>query len=61
MLNEADEGWVFRRNLDGPGQRICWLPHDRRKDGVIRACYGQRIVIGATGGLLTILDFSNVS
>jgi hypothetical protein len=59
-LDEAGQGWVLRRNLDGPWQRICWLPHKRRKNGIIRACSGQRIVICAAGGVLTILDFSNI-
>jgi hypothetical protein len=59
-LDEVDKGWVLRRTFDGPWQRMCWLPYKRRKDGVIRACYGQRIVICAAGGVLTILDFSDV-
>jgi hypothetical protein len=60
MLDEAGEGWVLRRNLDGFRQRMCWLPYKRRENGRIAACYGQRIVICAGSGLLTILDFSNV-
>jgi hypothetical protein len=59
-LDEAGEGWVLRRNLDGPWRRMCWLPHKRRENGTIHACSGQRIVISATSGLLTILDFSKV-
>jgi hypothetical protein len=59
-LDEVDKSWVLRRNLDGPWKRMCWLPYKRRKDGAIKACYGQRIVICAAGGVLTILDFSNV-
>jgi hypothetical protein len=57
-LNE--DGWVSRRNLDGAWLRLCWLPHKRRYIGVIHACSGEQIVISATGGLLTILDFSNM-
>jgi hypothetical protein len=54
------EGWVLRRNLDGFWQRMCWLPYKRRENGRITACYGQRIVVCARTGVLTILDFSNV-
>jgi hypothetical protein len=54
------DGWVMRRNLDGPWQRMCWLPYKRRNRGFIRACHEQRVVIGAQGGTMTILDFSNV-
>jgi hypothetical protein len=54
------EGWVLRRNLDGFSQRMCWLPYKRREYGRIAAYYGQRIVVCAGSGLLTILDFSNV-
>jgi hypothetical protein len=60
MLDEAGKGWVLRRNLDGSWRRMCWLPYKRRKNGEIKACRGQRIVICAKGGVLTILDFSNV-
>jgi hypothetical protein len=60
MLDEAGEGWVLRRSLDGSWRRMCWLPYKRRKFGAIKACYGQRIVICAEHGVLTILDFSNV-
>jgi hypothetical protein len=50
------DGWVLRH-----GRRICWLPYKRRKGGIILATQGQRVVIGAMGGLLTILDFSDLS
>jgi hypothetical protein len=60
MLDEAGEGWVLRRNLDGSWRRMCWLPYKRRENGRIAACYGQRIVVCARSGVLTILDFSNV-
>jgi hypothetical protein len=59
-LNELGKGWVCRRNLDGSWRRMCWLPHKRRNDGTILACFGQKVVIGAQGGLLTILDFSDI-
>jgi hypothetical protein len=57
---KLDEGWLLRRGADGLWCRICWLPYKRRHDGVILACSGQQVVIGALGGLLTILDLSNV-
>jgi hypothetical protein len=59
-FDKAGEGWVLRRYLGGPWRRMCWLPHKRRSNGVIRASFGQQIVICAVGGVLTILDFSNV-
>jgi hypothetical protein len=60
MLDRAGKGWVLRRNLDGFWQRMCWLPYKRRGHGRIAACYGQRVVVCAESGVLTILDFSNV-
>jgi hypothetical protein len=54
------EGWVLRRNLDGFWQRMCWLPYKRRANGRVAACHGQRIVVCAENGVLTILDFSHV-
>jgi hypothetical protein len=60
MLDEAGEGWVLRRHAEGFWQRMCWLPYKRREHGRIVACYGQRIVVCAGSGVLTILDFSNV-
>jgi WD40 repeat protein len=58
---ELDEhqGWVFRIAHDGSSRRMCWLPHKRRYDGCI-AWSGQKVVIGARSGIVTILDFSNV-
>jgi hypothetical protein len=56
---DVSQGWIFRLALDGTRQRMCWLPHKRRHAGKI-ACWGQKVVIGATSGLITILDFSNV-
>jgi WD40 repeat protein len=54
------DGWILCRNLDGPWRRMCWLPRKRRDQGVIRACFGQQIAVCAVGGLMTILDFSDV-
>jgi hypothetical protein len=54
------EGWVLRRDGDGSWRRMCWLPYKRRNGGEVDACSGQKIVITASFGLLTILDFSRV-
>jgi hypothetical protein len=56
---DPTEGWVFRLMLHGDRRRMCWLPHKRRDQGEI-AYWGQKVAIGATTGILTILDFSNV-
>jgi hypothetical protein len=59
-LDEAKKGWLLRLGADGDWRRMCWLPYERRKDGKVLACCGQRVVIGAQGGLMTILDFSDM-
>jgi WD40 repeat protein len=56
---DVSEGWVFRTALDGTRQRMCWLPLRRWHYGRI-ASWGQKAVIGAASGIVTILDFSNV-
>jgi hypothetical protein len=56
---DESQGWVSRIVLDDGWQRMCWLPHKRRHRGVM-VCWGQKVVIGAKGGLVTILDFSDV-
>jgi WD40 repeat protein len=56
---DRTEGWVFRLTNDGTCRRMCWLPHKRRDTGMI-ACRGQKLVIGAASGIVTILDFSHV-
>jgi WD40 repeat protein len=53
------QGWVSRLARDGSSQRMCWLPHQRRHGGHI-AWSGQKVVIGAESGIVTILDFSDV-
>jgi WD40 repeat protein len=55
----VNEGWVFRVELDGTRRRVCWLPHKRWHNGRI-ACWGQKAVIGAGSGVVTILDFPDV-
>jgi hypothetical protein len=59
-LDEAGEGWLLRCGADGDWRRMCWLPYKRRNDGVVRACFGQKVVICAYGGVMTILDFSDI-
>jgi hypothetical protein len=58
---ELDEstGWLSRLALDDSTRRMCWLPHKRGYGGRI-ACWGQKVVIGAHSGLVTILDFSDM-
>jgi hypothetical protein len=53
------DGWICRRHLNGTLRRICWLPYKRRNNGTMLACFGERLVIGAEHGLMTILDLSN--
>jgi WD40 repeat protein len=52
-------GWLFRFTNDGTCRRMCWLPHQRWDRAEI-ACWGQKVVIGAASGIVTILDFSHV-
>jgi hypothetical protein len=59
-LDEEGNGWIWRRGADDLWRRMCWLPYKRRHYGIIHACFGQKIVITAEGGLLTILDFSDI-
>jgi hypothetical protein len=56
---DKSEGWVYRLTSDGTRRRMCWLPHKRRCSGEI-ASSGQKVVIGAASGIVTILDFSDV-
>jgi hypothetical protein len=58
-LDGDDGGWVLRRKGDGTWRRMCWLPHKRRHQGQLDY-YGDRLVIGASTGYVTILDFSDV-
>jgi hypothetical protein len=57
MIDE-DQGWISRRGTDGVYRRMCWLPHERHFRGVI-ACWGERICVGSSNGMVTILDFSD--
>jgi WD40 repeat protein len=56
---DRTDGWVFRLTNDGTRRRMCWLPHQRRDRANITS-WGQKVVIGAAGGIVTILDFSHV-
>jgi hypothetical protein len=53
------QGWVSRIALDRSSRRMCWLPHKRWYRGIM-AWSGQKVVIGAESGIVTILDFSDV-
>jgi hypothetical protein len=55
---DGDGGWVLRRKDDGTWRRMCWLPYKRRQGGIL-SHYGDRVFIGAAGGCVTILDFSD--
>jgi hypothetical protein len=56
---DQSQGWVSRIALDGSSRRMCWLPHKRRHKGFI-AWSGEKVVVGAHSGIVTILDFSDV-
>jgi hypothetical protein len=58
QLDESG-GWVYRLKSNTTWRRMCWLPYKRRYRGVM-ACWGQKVVIGAASGIVTIIDFSNV-
>jgi hypothetical protein len=57
MIDKNQE-WICRRGADGVYRRMCWLPHERRFEGVI-ACWGERVCVGSKSGAVTILDFSD--
>jgi WD40 repeat protein len=51
-------GWISRCERNGDWSRVCWLPVELR--GYAAAYSGQKVVIGARSGAVTILDFSRV-
>jgi hypothetical protein len=53
-------GWVYAWRASGGRQRVCWLPFERRDDGIIVSS-GARVCIGAATGAVTILDFSDLN
>jgi hypothetical protein len=59
-LDEADKGWLLRRDVEGSWRRMCWLPYKLRAYGEVIVCDRQRVVICTPGGLMTILDFSDI-
>jgi hypothetical protein len=56
---DARRGWVFRRGADGVLRRVCWLPYERRGDGLL-ACWNERVCIGSASGVVTILNFADL-
>jgi hypothetical protein len=56
---DGDGGWVLHHKGDGTWQKMCWLPYKRQHGGIL-GHHGDRVVIGAAGGCVTILDFSDV-
>jgi hypothetical protein len=52
-------GWISWQTPDGTlPLPLCWIPVERR--GYEFACHGTTAVIGASQGIITILDFSDV-
>jgi WD40 repeat protein len=56
---DSQTGWISRCEHGGPWRRVCWLPVELRSQGKL-AHSGQKVVIGAQSGEVTILDFSRV-
>jgi hypothetical protein len=54
-----DQGWILRCKSDEVWRPACWLPYVRRHEAVIAYSRG-RVCIGASTGVVTILDFSAV-
>jgi WD40 repeat protein len=55
---DIETGWISRTDFQGVPRRLCWLPKERRGRRIV--AWGQKVCIGATSGVVTILDFSNV-
>jgi hypothetical protein len=53
------EGWISRRETDGVSRRVCWLPYERRAEGIL-ACWNERVCIGSVSGVVTILSFADL-
>jgi hypothetical protein len=52
-------GWISWKTPDGVHPLpLCWIPVERR--GSTFACHGTTVVLGAAGGIVTILDFADV-
>jgi hypothetical protein len=54
------DGWIFQSGADSVWRRMCWLPAFRRNQDKL-AYSGQRVCIGSWTGVVTILDFSDVT
>jgi hypothetical protein len=57
---DTNGGWIYACRVNGGKRRVCWLPHERRSDGRI-ASWGERVCIGGSSGVVTILDFSDLN
>jgi hypothetical protein len=53
------EGWISRRGADGVLRRVCWLPYERRGEGIL-ACWNELVCIGSASGAVTILNFARL-
>jgi hypothetical protein len=59
LVWDEQTGWISWQISDGTlPLPLCWIPVERR--GRVFACQGSTAVIGATQGIITILDFSDV-
>jgi hypothetical protein len=59
VLNDMT-GWIQRIDeCDDAVRAVCWLPYARRHEGRI-AFRGKRVCVGASSGMVTILDFSKL-
>jgi WD40 repeat protein len=56
---DSQSGWISRRKRGDTWCRVCWLPVELRFNGRLAHC-GEKVVVGATSGAVTILDFSRV-
>jgi sugar phosphate permease len=58
---DAITGWVRLKTkapFEGDGALLCWIPTERR--GGAHAIWNTTLVLGATSGAITILDFSDM-
>jgi WD40 repeat protein len=56
---DSRSGWISRRKRGDSWRRNCWLPVELRYDAELAQC-GEKLVVGAYSGAVTILDFSRV-
>jgi hypothetical protein len=56
---DSHTGWISRRSArEGALLRLCWLPPDRR--GRVFAHHDSHVVVGASQGAVTIINFCDV-